>query len=253
MRGYAQYEDVTAELEAAGVNVEPYAVPIDGFGSYVERAGYADMAYSDHGRSPTAREKYLEHYVSLCMLEPQAGQVLVDVASMDSPFSEIVTELYGVETYRQDIMYPVGLRGRTIGGDAANMPLDDASVDHLVMHCSFEHFEGDSDSRFIREASRLLRPGGRLCILPLYTSSTYAIQTHPRGLRRQRLDFEPGDTIYVSDAWGPPHQRFYDADAFVRRIVSQLDDLELTIYEVTNLDAVGVGLYLRLAALFTKP
>ena len=150
-------------------------------------------------------------------------------------------------------MYPEGIQDRTIGGDAASMPIPDGFVDHLVMHCSFEHFEGDSDSRFIREASRVLKPGGRLCILPLYTSSAYAIQTHPRGLHRQHLEFEPGDTIYVADEWGPPHARFYDAVAFERRIVWQLGDLDLTIFDVTNLEEVGDACYLRYAAVFRKP
>jgi len=253
VHGVVPYEDVTPDLEASGVRVEPYSVRAAGFDDYVRRAGYASLPYYDHGREPAAHEKYLEHFVSLELLAPAEGDVLVDVACMDSPFSEIAAELYGLSTYRQDIMYPPGVRDRSIGGDAASMPVPDGFTDHLVMHCSFEHFEGDSDIRFIREASRVLRPGGRLCILPLYTSQRYAIQTHPRGLRRQRIDFEPGDTVYVSDEWGPPHQRYYDADAFLRRVVSGLEDLELTVYRVTNLEELKGHSYLRFAALFRKP
>lgn len=253
MNGYVEYVDIAPELGAEGIRVDSYTIDVADFDRYVEAAGYSGLDYYDHGRDPNAREKYLEHYVSLRLLAPKAGEVLVDIASMNSPFSEIAATMFGLETYRQDIMYPEGVHGRTIGGDAAAMPIPDAFVDHLVMHCSFEHFEGDSDHRFIREASRVLKPGGRLCILPLYTASKYAIQTHPRGLRRQHFEFEPGDTIYVSDDWGPPHQRFYDTRAFMDRIVSHSDGLELTVYRVTNLDAVGDRCYLRSAALFRKP
>lgn len=253
VRGRVEYHDISADLSDAGVRLEPYHVPIEDFDAYVEKAGYAALPYYDHGRAPSSREKYLEHYVSLRLLEPRAGQKLIDVASMNSPFSEIAAGLYGLTTYRQDIMYPEGVHERTIGGDAASMPVPDGFVDHLVMHCSFEHFEGDSDSRFIREASRVLKPGGRLCILPVYTSSTYAIQTHPRGLRRQHIQFEQGDTVFVADEWGPPHARFYDAGALMRRVVSQLGDLDLTIFHVTNLSQVGSDCYLRYAALFQKP
>ncbi|MDH3205945.1 MAG: methyltransferase domain-containing protein [Gemmatimonadota bacterium] len=253
VRGYVEYQDVTPELRESGVRVEPYHVPREDFDGYVDKAGYASLSYYDHGRIPAALEKYLEHYVSLRMLDPRPGQVLIDIASMNSPFSEIAADLYDLETYRQDIMYPEGMQGRTIGGDAASMPIPDGFADHLVMHCSFEHFEGDSDSRFIREAERVLKPGGRLCILPLYTTSSYAIQTHPRGLKRQHLEFEPGDTVYVSDEWGPPHQRYYDAGAFMRRVVSHLRRLDLTIYRVTNLEEFGSDCYLRFAAVFQKP
>ena len=252
MAGVVEYQDISSGLRDVGVRLASYAVPVADFDAYVERAGYAALDYYDHGREPSAREKYLEHFVSLDLIAPRPGEVLIDIASMNSPFSEIAADLYGLTTYRQDLMYPEGLHGRTMGGDAASMPIPDGFADHLVLHCSFEHFEGDSDSRFIREASRVLRPGGKLCILPLYTSSEYAIQTHPRGLRPQRLDFEPGDLVYVSDQWGPPHCRYYDATAFERRVVSQLGDLDLTIYEVTNRDEVGGNCYLRYAAVFRK-
>jgi len=250
--GVVPYEDITTELEDAGVRVRPWTVDAAAVDDYVRRAGYAALPYYEHGQAPNAYEKYLEHHVSIRMLAPAEGEVLVDIACMDSPFSEIAAEMYGLATYRQDMMYPEGVHGRTIGGDAASMPVPDGFADHLVMHCSFEHFEGDSDIRFIREASRVLRPGGRLCILPLYTSKKYAIQTHPRGLRARRVEFEEGDTVYVSDAWGPPHQRYCDAEAFSSRIVAELGDLELTIYRITNLEQLQSGCYLRFAALFRK-
>jgi hypothetical protein len=251
-RGLVKYEDITDDLRASGVDMRAYAVPVVDFESYVDTAGYRLLDYYGHTRDPAAREKCLEHFVSLELIEPKAGEVLIDVASMNSPFSGVAAETHELVTYRQDLMFPSGRHGDTIGGDAADMSVPDSFADHMVLHCSFEHFEGDSDTTFIQEACRVLKPGGRLCILPLYTTSEYAIQIHPRGLSRQRIRFEPGDAVYVSDGWGPAHQRFYDAEAFQRRIVAHLDRLELTIYTVTNLDEVGGDVYLRYAALFRK-
>lgn len=247
-----KYEDITPDLGASGIDVRTYKVPIREFEAYVDAAGYGGLDYYGRGREPAAREKYLEHFVSLRLTDPKPGEVLIDIASMNSPFAKISAAMYGLVTYRQDLMFPAGRHGDAIGGDAAHMPVPDSFADHMVLHCSFEHFEGDSDIDFVREASRVLKPGGRLCILPLYTSSEYAIQIHPRGLRSQPLQIEPGDVVYVSDRWGPPHQRFYDARAFRRRIVSQLDGMTLTIYRVTNLDEVGGDVYLRYAAVFRK-
>ncbi len=253
VRGHVEYLDITPRLVDRGVEVEPYTVDVADFETYVERAGYSRLSYYDGGRVPTSREKYLEHYVSLRLLAPAPGQVLIDVASMDSPFADIVAELYGLETYRQDLMFPDGLDGRTIGGDAAAMPVPDAFADHLTMHCSFEHFEGDADSRFLHEAARVLKPGGRLCSLPLYTAATYAIQTHARRWRMHDIAFEPGDPVYVGDSWGPPFGRFYDARTFERRVVEHLEPMTLRLFAVTNLPEVGGDCYLRYAMLIEKP
>lgn len=253
VRGHVEYRDITAQLVDTGVAIEPYTVDVADFERYVERAGYSGLSYYDGGRVATSREKYLEHYVSLQLLAPEPGQVLIDVASMDSPFADIAGDVYGLETYRQDLMFPVGIDGRTIGGDAAAMPVPDAFADHLTMHCSFEHFEGDSDSRFLHEAARVLRPGGRLCSLPLYTATTYAIQTHARRWRLHDIAFEPGDPVYVADEWGPPHGRFYDAPNFVSRVVEHLGPMRLRLFTVTNLPEVGGDCYLRYAMLIEKP
>ncbi len=252
-RGHIAAEDITPDLLKAGVTVEPYSVPVDDLDAYVASAGYAALPYYESGQAWGAREKYLEHFVSLDLMKPRPREVLIDIACMESPFSEIAAELYGLETYRQDLIFATGIHGREIGGNAAALPVPDQFADHLTLHCSFEHFEGDSDSRFIREAARVLKPGGKLCILPLYTAASYAIQTHARGWRRFRAPFEPGDTVYVARFWGPPFARFYDATSFVRRVVEHLGDLRLRIFRLTNVDEAGKGCYLRYIALLEKP
>jgi SAM-dependent methyltransferase len=241
-------------LAGVGIVVEPLTLDLAAFEAYVGRAGYARLRdYYDGGQAPNAREKYLEHYVSLVLLAPEPNQVLIDVASMNSPFADVAAELHALQAYRQDLMFPAGLHGRTLGGDAAAMPIPNGFAHHLSLHCSFEHFEGDADSRFIREAARILRPGGRLCSLPLYTASSYGIQTHARRWRLHDIAFEPGERVYVADHWGPPFGRFYDAPSLVRRVAGHLGDMRLTLFEVTNAQEVHESCYLRYAMLIEKP
>ena len=59
------------------------------------------------------------------------------------------------------------------------MDVPDAFADKLFLHNSFEHFEGDADTGFVREAWRVLKPGGRVCIVPLYLSTRHQILTDP--------------------------------------------------------------------------
>src|SRR5262249_19042301 len=124
-------------------------------------------------------EKSLEHYIATQLLQLNAQDVYIDIASEHSPVPDIYRRLFAATAYRQDLAYPPGLHADKIGGDAAHMPLPEAFATKMALHCSFEHFEGDSDIGFIRETARVLRPGGAACIVPLYLFEEYAIQIDP--------------------------------------------------------------------------
>ena len=78
-------------------------------------------------------------------LDPQPGETWIDIANADGPTPEILTRLRGVRAYRQDLIYPEGIHGDRIGGDAGAMPVADGFADAMSLHCSLEHFEGDAD------------------------------------------------------------------------------------------------------------
>ena len=73
-------------------------------------------------------------------------EIYIDIASKDSPTPEIYQNLYQCQVYRQDLAYPDGVYGNQIGSDATGMPIADKFCDKIALHCSFEHFERDSDS-----------------------------------------------------------------------------------------------------------
>jgi SAM-dependent methyltransferase len=250
--GWTSYDDITGYLAGHGVETLPYRIDVDGFWRYVEESGYRRMAYWEGGKARAATEKWLEHFVSIDLLDLKPSDVVVDVASCSSPFPDILRERWGCRTYRQDWSYPPGLNGDQIGGDAAALPVPAEFADKLVLHCSFEHFEGDRDARFLREAERILRPGGRLCILPLYTNSRYCIQTDLEAWHLRRPELERDALICVAERWGEVHGRFYDPPHFAERILGSLGRLRLELYRVENYLDVAPDCYLRFAAVFTR-
>jgi SAM-dependent methyltransferase len=141
-----------------------------------------------------------------------------------------------------------------IGGNAAEMPLEDGFATKMAFHCSFEHFEDDTDIRFIEEAYRLLRNGGRLCILPLYVFTEYAILTDPAVFTKRNMpSFENDATIYCARGWGNRHGRFYGIPHFVTRIVNSMQGgLALTIYNIEDAAEIDQSCYLKFAAVFDK-
>ena len=114
-----------------------------------------------------------------------------------------------------------------IGGSAESIPLPDASLDGVSCHHSFEHFRDDLDIKFLHEAVRLLREGGKLVITPIFLTNQYAEiwNVEPAGL------YDPRATsIYDRTAsfagWGPYEgfARTYSPEAFETRIVANLPD-----------------------------
>lgn len=251
--GWPSHDDLSAELVRRGIEVRPFRIDGEGFERYVRESGYAEMPYWHHGAQLKAREKYLEHYVSLELLEIGAGDVVLDIASCTSPWPDIVRRRYGCRVWRQDLTFPAGVEGDRIGGDAAALPVATGFADKIALHCSFEHFEGDRDSAFLREAGRLLRPGGRLCSLPLYLSKTFSIQTDPAAWEGREPEFDADAVTWLVYGWGESHGRLYDLDRFLSRVVAHLGDLELVVYRMENATEVVDDSHLRFAALLVKP
>jgi hypothetical protein len=217
---------------------------------------FADTSYPDEYCPGPWRqalpEKALEHYLSLELLRLTPDAVCVDVASQDSPFPDLVRSRLGCRVYRQDLEYPAGLHGDRIGGDAAELPLPPDSVTAMTLHCSFEHFEGRSDVEFLREAARVLVPGGRVCILPLYLRDDYLNVLDPRATRPLHAD--PEAKVYSISDWPGGHfSRYYSPEVFRTRIVDAVPTFSLRLYRLTNPEAAGPGCYLRYAAVFEKP
>ncbi|MEL6589028.1 MAG: class I SAM-dependent methyltransferase, partial [Bacteroidota bacterium] len=178
----AALEDILAKgLREKGVSVKDFEIDIPGYYQYLERAQYPATYYGG-GLDPEQNftEKTLEHYVSLSFLNLQTDATFVDVAACTSPFFQILRRLYGLtETYNQDLIFEPGLHGDRIGGYAHELHLPDESVDGVTLHCSLEHFEDDTDTRFFQELERVLKPGGRAVILPFYLAHEYTIHVDP--------------------------------------------------------------------------
>lgn len=240
------------ELQKNDFVVKGYRINIEDYKLYLKNAKYQTFSYYyKGGRANNFSEKSLEHYLAAKFLDLCEDDVYVDIANGDSPVPEIYSQLYGCEAYRQDIAYPKGIHGRVIGGDASNLPLTDEFFSKMGLHCSFEHFENSADINFVREARRLLRPQGRLCILPLYLYKDYVIQTNPVCVPHG-FNFEKDATLYCVRNWQVHHSRFYSVPQLVRRIKSNLEQLDLTIHLIENGKEVDPSCYVKFVAVLQK-
>lgn len=171
--------------------------------------------------------KSLQHYLSLRLLGIDKKAVYLDVASSKSVFPDILTGNYKVKkVFRQDLLYKKGIHGSHIGSNAVSIPLPGESIDKITLHCSWEHFEYDSDRAFIKEAHRILKKGGGLCIIPLYLAEEYFLITSPAvwlhkyaKVTMKPPQFEKGMTICIDDEIKQRQAKYYDPQNLVEIVL----------------------------------
>jgi SAM-dependent methyltransferase len=238
-------------LKAHGVRVVALTLDPAEYQAYFKAAGYTTYYPGYYGFN--LPEKTLEHFIAATLLGLGRDDVYIDIASEHSPVPNIYTRQFGCVSYRQDLSYPPGMNVDRIGGDAAAMPVPDGFASKMALHCSFEHFEGDADIRFAREIGRVLRPGGKVCFAPIYLAREYAVLTDPAVAVAEGVVFEDDAVLYCKPGWQNRHGRFYDPAHLVSRIKRNLGNLDLTIYRITNAQAVDPSCYIQFAALVSKP
>lgn len=175
-------------------------------------------------------DKVLEYAVSVKVLDIGTDTVLLDAAGGSGEYAAAVKRLRSPKTvYCLDAM---DMPDRSNGvirltGEVSAIPLPDASLDAISCHHSFEHFQGDGDKSFLTEAARLLRPGGKLCIVPFFLCNHYAeirntLNKGPFDPLARRI-FDPLGTF---PGWGE-HERFarvYDTTAYIERLMPAVQD-----------------------------
>ncbi|PSB47937.1 methyltransferase type 11 [Cyanosarcina cf. burmensis CCALA 770] len=199
--------------------------------------------------------QYYFTWKSLQAILENPQSVYIDIAStVNSPYQQIISLLAKTTNiYTQDLVFPPGINDRQIGGSAAELPLPEASVDAMTLHCAFEHFEGDADTGFVREAGRVLRPGGRVCIVPLYLGEYAFVLCDPAWAFNLCVDSDT--VIHFLPRWGERHGRFYDPETLLQRIVepSTAAGLIVRVIHFTNITELDPDCYTHFGLILEKP
>lgn len=244
------YNVIKNDLITSGINVVDYIVDIEDYHNYLNKANYNLFSYYNRGKDKNFIEKTLEHYIAARFLNLDKDDIYIDIANDDSPVPEIYSNISGCISYRQDLKYPAGIHDHTIGGDAGQMPLPDSFASKMALHCSFEHFEGQSDINFIIEADRILKPNGKLCITPLYLADHYYITTDP-AITNNGVCFDNDAVILCLKWWKNRHGRTYDVPHLKSRIIDNTQ-MRLTIFYIKNICDIDSTCYMKYVALFEK-
>jgi len=223
------WDGVAKRLAAAapGLGLRIDSLPVDfeqyaAFKSEFAPGRFYAVGYKD--------KKILEHFIAHQLLDLRSGQVYIDVASENSPYPAQFRKRLGVEAYSQDLSYPPGKHGYTIGSGADSIPVPPASVDAISLQCAFEHFANAVDIRFIREAARILKPGGRCIVVPLYIGGTHLNIVDPV-LDHSWIQFDENALPVGELDLGGTFERIYSPESLHRIVIPHIG-LHYTLYRV---------------------
>src|SRR6266436_7802910 len=169
---------ITAEFVSQAIQLRDLRICPEEYAMFMDHAGYHER-YTNY-YSLNLAEKSFEHFAALQLLGMNEDDVFIDLASEGSPLPEITSRLFHAEAFAQDIMYEPGVHENRIGGDACDMPVPNAFASKAALTCSLEHFEASGDIKLFQESGRVLKRGGKVCVIPLYLYSFPATQTDAR-------------------------------------------------------------------------
>ena len=205
------YAALKARLQLAGVAVEEAQIDRADFDRW--RCQFPEMVRFYRKAGDVFIEKCLEHYLVFKHLKLSLKDVYIDVAAAESPWAEILNR-HGMQSYRMDLIYQQGVHGMNIGADAGDCGLQNGFCTALSLQCAFECLMGDGDVRFVKEAPRILAPGGRFAVVPLYLEDQYFIITSPH-IDQDRVVIDPGARrTWREDGYKEPFSRKYSPEMF---------------------------------------
>jgi SAM-dependent methyltransferase len=196
-------------------------------------------------RSGIDDEKLLEYYIGYTCLDLKPADVFMDIAAQDCPFAFFVRDTIGCRVYRQDLFYlKEGVHGEDVGCDATKLPFPDGALSKIALFNSFEHFEGDNDSLMIKEARRVLRPGGKLCIVPLYIADKYFVEEEAGWVD------EKGE----KHLWGigARFARTYDPRSFRERVLQHCPGFTYEVYYLENRQEISPQIHMQYFVIFER-
>ena len=244
-----QLTKIEEDLKSLGIEIEEYSPSAELFLQF-KKEGYFPTDYHGGINGSVWDEKLLEHWIAAELLglkDYKESNVYVDIAAACSPWVKSLRDQLSISAFAIDL--------GTIGEKFNNLPyyrsenatqttFQDASISGASLQCAFEMFAGNDDIKFIKELSRILRPGGKVIILPLYMHTHYCTYSSPEFFGKGYSNQEAREYIN-HNAWNVPTSRKYDAIKFKERVINTIEELgmEYRLLVLKNKNKLGSNIY----------
>lgn len=256
--------EIEQRLQDTGISVRSLDVSPEEFQAFKKQFPFPERYFASS--DALREEKLLEHFIAykLCDLESaihqkNAGTVnvgfrYVDVAGGGSRWAEMLREK-GLQAFAIDLKIAPVYKNvdyyRQL--DAKATDFADSSVSAMSLQCAYEMFIRDDDVLLIDEINRVLKPGGKVVVVPLYMNTTYGGFSSPDYYGRGYAD--PGAEEWIrQDLWEIPFAREYDVKRLNERVIDRAErqGLKCVVYALRDKKAFGEGIYLHFVLEITK-
>lgn len=244
-----ELQEIEQDLLKLGVSVLDYNPDPRGFLEF-QSQGWFSPRYHGGIEGGVWHEKVLEHWIGserLGLMEFSENDIYVDIAASGSPWAKHLRERARIQSFAIDLQ-EIGEAYSDLHyykvEDATRTSFVDESVKGVSLQCAFEMFMGDDDVNLVYELKRILRPGGKAVILPLYMHVEHCGYASPDYYSKNY--FDDGALRYVRrDIIGIPFSRKYSADILNSRILSAIESLGMKyqIFALRNKNDFGPNIY----------
>ncbi|QIL21424.1 class I SAM-dependent methyltransferase [Thermomonas sp. HDW16] len=254
--GETELAQIESGFRALDMPCEDLRLDVAEFSNFAIRFPFPSSYYDGlHGTLHV--EKQLEHFVAwkLLGLEHADRGAYVDIAACASPWARLLRNA-GVDAYAIDLEVDAAFESLHYyrQENATQSTFVAGSIFGASLQCAFEMFVGEDDHGLIIELARILAPGGRAVISPLYT------HTHPCYYQTPEFYGAPvgdaGATAYVRrGAWGVQASRKYSPQTLRTRVwdVAMKHGLQPRLLVLRNKMDFGQDIYLHFVLVLEKP
>jgi hypothetical protein len=239
---------IEAEMSRSGLEVHDYVADPNAFSDYSSRMQFP-TDYHGGIDGGVYIEKLLEHFVAWDMIgfDDAGRRPYVDIACAASPWAGILRK-QGVEAYSLDRAPAPSFPKNDcyIQADATATDFRPESMGSASLQCAYEMFEGTADTRLLLELGRILVPGGRAVILPLYMHTQACYYQSPEHF--DRCSGDPGAVRYIRrNVPNVRCSRKYSVATLRSRVIEPATSagLKPAVHVLRNKSAFGNNVYLH--------
>ena len=150
--------------------------------------------------------------------------IYVDIAAAGSPWAQALRERKNINAYAIDLC-EIGKAYRHLDyyrvENATSSTFANDSISGASLHCAYEMFVGKDDTNLVKELARILKPGGKVVILPLYLHTHYCAYSTPEYFGKGYSDPNAGEYVRL-DCYGVPSSRKYDPLKLKERVLDPI-------------------------------